>query len=126
MIDNILHDSAVSMNNKRPLAVTIIGWVYIVMGTIGFAYHLTEFKPQRPFQYDFVWVELVRLLAIVCGVYMLRGRNWARWLALVWMGYHVILSGFHSWFELAVHGLLCAAFGYFLFRPRAARYFRTA
>jgi hypothetical protein len=112
--------------NQRPLAVTIIGCVYIVIGAIGFAYHVTEFKEPHPFQYDIVWVELLCLIAIVCGLYMLRGSNWARWLALVWIAYHVVLSGFHSWFELAVHSLLCAEFAYFLFRPRATQYFRTA
>ena len=111
--------------NKRPLSVTIIGCLYIVIGTIGFAYHVTEFKAQRPFQYDFVWVELLRVIAIVCGVYMLRGSNWARWLALAWIAYHVILSGFHSRLELVVHTLLCAGFAFFLFRPRATQYFRA-
>ena len=112
--------------NKRPPSVTIIGWLYIAMGTIGFAYHFTEFKAQDPFQYDIVWVELVRLTAIVCGVYLLRGHNWARWLALAWIAYHVILSGFHSLSQLAIHSLLCAVCAYFLFRPPVTRYFRAA
>jgi len=112
--------------NQRPLPVTIIGCLYIVMGAIGFAYHLTEFKAQHPFQYDIIWVGLVRLIAIVCGVYMLRGHNWARWLALAWIVYHVILSAFHMLSELAIHILLCAILAYFLFRPTATRYFRAA
>jgi hypothetical protein len=111
--------------NQRPLAVTIIGCVYILTGAIGFAYHLTEFTAPHPFQYT-VWVELLRVTAVVCGAYMLRGSNWARWLAIAWMVYHVVLSGFHSSFELVVHSLLCAAFAYFLFRPRATEYFRAA
>ena len=112
--------------NQRPLPVTIIGCLYIVMGAIGFAYHLTEFKAQHPFQYDIIWVGLVRLIAIVCGVYMLRGHNWARWLALTWIVYHVILSAFHMLSELAIHILFCAILAYFLFRPTATRYFRAA
>ena len=112
--------------NKRPLSVTIIGCVYIVMGVIGFAYHFTEFKAQHPFQYDIIWVELLRLIAIVCGVYMLRGHNWARWLALAWIAYHVILSAFHMLSELAIHILFCAILAYFLFHPTATRYFRAA
>ena len=91
--------------NQRPLAVTIIGCVYIVMGAIGFAYHFTEFNARHPFQDDFLLVELVRLIAIVCGVYMLRGHNWARWLALAWIAYHVVLSAFHTLPELAMHCL---------------------
>ena len=110
--------------NKRPLSLTIIGCVYIVMGAIGFAYHVTEFQAPHPFQNDIVWVELVRLIAIVCGVYLLRGHNWARWLALAWIAYHVVLSAFHTLSELAIHSLFCAILAYFLLRPTAARYFR--
>jgi len=111
--------------NQRPLSVTVFGFLYIAAGALGLAFHLTEFKPQHPFPYELVWISVVRLIAIVCGVYMLRGSNWARWLALVWITYHVILSGFHSRFELVMHSLLCAAFAYFVFRPRATQYFRA-
>ena len=55
---------------------------------------------------------------------MLRGFNWARWLLVVWIAYHVILSAFHSPFEAAVHGLLFVIVAYFLFRPQASAYFR--
>ncbi len=112
--------------NKRPLSVTSIGCVYIATGAIGFAYHFTEFKARHPVPYDIVWVELLRLIAMVCGVYMLRGHNWARWLALAWIAYHVILSAFHTLSELAIHGLICAILAYLLFRPTATRYFRAA
>jgi hypothetical protein len=112
--------------NKRPLSVIVIGCLYVATGAIGLTFHLIEFKPQHPFQYDIVWVCLVNLIAIVCGMYMLRGSNWARWLALAWIAFHVVLSGFHSRFELVVHSLLCVAVAYFLFRPRATQYFRAA
>ena len=109
---------------KRPLSITIISWLFVAAGVIGLAYHATEFKAQRPFEYDFVWVCFVRLLAILCGVFMLRGSNWARWLLLVWIAFHIILSAFHSLFELVIHGLLFAVVAYFLFRPQASAYFR--
>ena len=41
---------------KRPLAVTIIGWLYIVVGAIGFVYHIRELTAEP-------WIEPVRLLA---------------------------------------------------------------
>jgi hypothetical protein len=112
--------------NKRPLSVTIIACVYILTGVIGLANHFTEFGAQNPFEYDIIGIGLVRLTAVVCGVYMLRGHNWARWLALAWIAVHVVLSAFHTLRELAVHGLLCAILAYFLFRPTASRYFRAA
>jgi hypothetical protein len=112
--------------NKRPLPVTIISFVLIAAGAGGLVFHFTDFRTQHPFQYDILWIFLVHLIAIVCGVYMLRASNWARWLSLAWIGFHVILSIFHSPFELGFHILVCAAFAYFLFRPRASEYFRGA
>lgn len=112
--------------NKRPLSVTVIGWVYLVMGIVGFAYHFTSLRVKHQFQSDILWVELIFLLAIVSGAYMLRGRNWARWLAIAWMAFHVVLSIFHTLSELAIHSLLCAVLAWFLFRAAASRYFRAS
>lgn len=111
--------------NKRPLPVTIIASVYIVMGAIGFAYHWKEFEASHAFQGDILWVELIRLVAIVSGIFMLRGHNWARWIALAWIAFHVLLSAFHGWPELAVHCLFCAVIAWLLFRPDSGRYFRA-
>jgi hypothetical protein len=112
--------------NQRPLSVVLIACVYMATGAVGLVFHLVQFKPQQPFEYDIVWISLVSVIAIVAGVYMLRGNNWARWLAIVWIAFHVVLSAFHSRFELAVHSVLCATFAYFLFRRVATQYFRAA
>jgi len=112
--------------NKRPRSVTAIGCLFVIAGAIGLAYHGAEFEARRPFDYDIVWVLLVRLLAILGGVFLLRGSDWARWFLLIWIAYHVILSAFHSMFELIMHGLLLAVVAYFLFRPRVSAYFRDA
>jgi hypothetical protein len=112
--------------NRRPLSVTVISCLFIAAGIIGFAYHATEFKPQGQFKYGLVWVCFVRLLAILSGLFMLRGSNWARWLLLLWIVYHVILSAFHTLSELAMHSLLLVVVAYFLFRPEASAYFRAA
>jgi hypothetical protein len=112
--------------SKRPLLVTIVGCVYIAAGAIGFAYHLAEITPQHPFRDDAIWIELIRLIAILSGVCVLRGRNWARWLALAWIAFHMALSAFHALPEFAVHALFCAAVAYSLFNPRAGRYFHAA
>jgi len=110
--------------NKRPLAVTAVACIYIVSGVGGLLFHLNEFRQESPGHYDIVWISAVRLLAVVCGVYMLKGKDWARWLAMAWIASHVVLSAFHSAGEFAMHVVFCAAFGYFLFRPEATRYFR--
>jgi hypothetical protein len=109
---------------NRPLPVTVIGWLYIVTGAIGFVYHIGEFSIGQVFRYDALWIELVRLVAIGCGIFLLRGQNWARWVALAWMGFHVVLGALHSVLQLAMHCLFLAAIAYFLFRSDAGRYFR--
>jgi hypothetical protein len=109
--------------DNRPPSVTVIAWVYIAAGAIGFVYHFGELWA-RPFRYDPLLIEFVRVLAIVAGVFVLRGRNWARWLALAWIGFHVILSAFHPLAELAIHCLFFALTAWALFRGAAARYFR--
>jgi hypothetical protein len=108
---------------KRPLSVTVIAWIFIVTGAVGLMYHLREFDLRHPLAFDSLWVSLIRVMAILAGAYILRGKNWARWLALLWMLFHVVLSAFHSIPELAVHAVLLLLFGYFLLRPQARGFF---
>jgi hypothetical protein len=111
---------------ERPLSVTIIASLLIAVGAVGFAYHAMELRGASGVEYDELLVLLVRLLAIVGGVYVLRGANWARWLVIAWMAYHVGLSALHSVSETAIHGVLLAVIAYVLLRPEASAYFRGA
>ncbi len=109
--------------SKRPLSVTIIACVYIAVGTVGFVYHFIEFLQRSAFRYDAIWIELIEVLAILCGVFMLRGHNWARWVAVAWIAFHVVVSAFHSVREFGIHLLLCAVIAWIVFRPESGRYF---
>jgi hypothetical protein len=109
---------------KRPISVTVVGWVYIATGAAGLVYHFSDLHTGSVFGYDALWIELIRLAAVVCGAFLLRGRDWARWAAVAWIGFHVIVSAFHTVPELAMHCLFFAAIVWFLFRGDAARYFR--
>jgi hypothetical protein len=92
--------------NKRPLPVSVISWIYVAAGVVGFGVHAKELVTLGVFRTDAIWLVLVPLLAIAAGVYLLGGRNWARWLAVAWMAFHVILSAFHSAQQLAVHAVM--------------------
>lgn len=104
---------------KRPLSITIISWLFIVVGIGALAYHGTHLPEEH-----IVWILFVRFLAIVCGVAMLLRQNWARWLTAAWLAYHVYLSLHHGNFELIVHSLLFVLILYFLFRSESSAYFR--
>jgi hypothetical protein len=65
----------------------------------------------------------LRALAIVGGVGLMRGRNWARWLVVAWMVVHLGISAFHSIDEVFVHLGIFVPITVILFRSRAAAYF---
>jgi len=124
--DGCVVAATMPLRNHRPRSITIISWLFIAVGSVGVLYHVSEFTTQRLFDYGLVGVCLVRLLAIASGAFMLRGFNWARWLLVVWMVYHVILSAFHSPLQVLVHAVIFGVVAYFLFRPEASAYFRRA
>jgi hypothetical protein len=106
---------------KRPLSILVLSCLYIAIGTIGFAYH---FPRPLAFHYEDVWIEGNELLAFVAGVFMLRGHNWARWLALAWIAFHVAIS-FPMVRQIAIHSLFLAVIVWLLFQSRARQYFAS-
>ena len=110
---------------KRPLSVTLIALLLILAGAAGIAYHFTDVNTWHPFPYGYIAILFIRLLAILAGIYLLRGRDWARWLALLWIAFHVGISFFDSWGAVVIHACFLAIFAYVLLRPAATAYFRT-
>ena len=104
---------------KRPLPVTILGCLFIAAGLVGLVYHLSE----RPLEPGIMAVSIVRVIAVVGGVFLLMGSGWARWLILAWLAFHVVVSAFHSVSEVLAHAVLLLVVGYFLLRPPTAKYF---
>jgi len=111
---------------RRPWSGLVVSALLIVAGAAGMIFHLADFKSVHPVSYDLVLVSFVRLMAVVIGISMLTGRNWARWLAMAWITFHVIVSLFHPMGELAVHLVLFGVFAGALFHRAAARYFSAA
>jgi hypothetical protein len=109
-------------SRRRPVAILILACYFILVGSIEFAVRFPELLAGHG--YSFL-AELVELLAIVAGAFMLRGQNWARWLAVAWAGFHVILS-IQAPRDLIIHSLLFAVIAWFLLRPSSANYFQGA
>jgi hypothetical protein len=110
--------------NNRPLTVTLIGWLFIVTGFFGIAYHATEMHIDNPFESDLLLALTVRLLAIGGGIFLLRGAAWACWLLLLWLSYHVVVSLRHSVTGFLFHCVLLVVVVVVLLRPPASRYFQ--
>ena len=90
---------------KPPVSVTVLSWIYVAVGVGGIGAHVREINLHRLFEQDLVGAVLVSMAAVISGAFMLRGSNWARCLAVAWIGFHVILSAFHSVQQTIVHAV---------------------
>lgn len=107
---------------RRPISVTLLACLYLAIGVIAFAAH---FHGLLAHQQDAVWVEVTEFLAIVIGVFLLRGDNWARWLAILWIAFHVAIS-IHEPLALAIHSAFLVLIAWILFRAASRQWFRPA
>ena len=108
---------------NRPLPVIIVSVLFILVGCIGFVYHLKELSGLNEVN-ETVWILFLRILAVVCGILLLFKVNWARWLAVAWLAYHVVIGALHSTSEMIVHIAFLVAVSVLLFLPVSSRYFR--
>ena len=105
----------------RPRSITIISWLFIVFGTIALIGGLWTTDLTSHW-----YIHLSRFLQIVAGVFMLYGRNWARWLLVAWMAFHIVVGALHSVLFLLMHVAIFSVILFFLFRRQASAYFSNA
>ena len=107
---------------KPPIPVTILGFLSIIVGLIGLPYHLSH----RPLDRWVALIFFIEVIAVVGGVFLLKGRNWARWMMLGWLAFHVVASAFHSPPDCIAHAVLFLVVGYFLLTPPDSKYFQAS
>jgi hypothetical protein len=106
---------------KRPWEVTSLGGLFILVGIVGLLYHLSHETLDRAM----LLIVLNEIVAVVCGVFLIRGRSWARWVVLAWLAFHVGISALNSVSETIAHAVLLAVVAYFLLKSPASRYFAS-
>lgn len=109
---------------KSPLPVLIVAIAMLIAGVVGFIYHLKDFADPDQKIYVTVLVELLRIVAIVSGVLLLRGDNIGRWLAIAWVLLHVVISAFNSLEQTIMHAVVLVIVCVLLFLPVSANYFK--
>ncbi|HEV7398006.1 MAG TPA: hypothetical protein VGN86_15955 [Pyrinomonadaceae bacterium] len=121
--------------SKRPLSVLLLGWLFVIAGTVGLIYHsrelIHELFPRAGVidsreVIELIGITLGRVLGILAGVGLIYGRNWARWLCLAWIGFHVVISIWHSTFQVVFHAVFFVVIAFILFRRPATEYFQRA
>jgi len=74
---------------------------------------------------DDVLVLAIGVAALIGGTFVLRGRNWARWLLAAWMALHVVIS-IGEPFKLVAHLVIFGFIAFLLFRPPASAHFGSS
>src|ERR1043166_8522117 len=116
---------------KRPIAVTIVSVLFIIVGVGGMIRGVWSVLAGRGGGItghelmDVSLVEVSSLAALVSGLFIWRGANWARWLCLAWMAFHVVVSMGHESMQLIVHIVWLVVLTVVLFWPSASAYFTS-
>ena len=111
---------------KRPIGVIVVAVLLMIAGVAGLVGDGMNFKSLSASHYETVWIAAVHVLAIVAGVFLLRGSDWARWLTIAWMAFHVAISFLNSWQQAVMHGVILVLFVWILFSRDARAYFRSS
>ena len=109
----------------RPLPIIIVATLFIIVGVAGFLYHIKDFIDPRAKLYEALLAELLGIIAIVCGILLLRANSSGRWLSIAWVLSHILISAFNSTSELIAHIVLLVAVSVLLFLPVSSIYFQN-
>jgi hypothetical protein len=107
---------------KRPIPIIIVSALFILVGIVGFAFHVKEF-PGKP--YETTWVLFVEILAVTCGALLFFKIAWGRWLTIAWLLYHVRISAFNSTSQMIAHIVFLVVVSILLFLPVSSMYFQS-
>lgn len=108
----------------RPLAVWVFSILFIAADLFGLVYHLDELRTQTVGTVT-ILILLLRLLAVVSGIFLFIGHNWARWVLVAWLALHVGISALNSFEQTAAHLVLLVLVIYFLWRPQVSAFLRA-
>lgn len=109
---------------NRPIPVVIVAVLFILVGCIGFVYHIQELFTSDYKLYQIILILLLRIAALVIGILLLNRINLARWLAVAWLAVHVVISAFNSTSEMIMHAVLLIIISVLLFLPVSNSYFK--
>ena len=122
----------------RPVYVAVIGWVLIVIGGLSLIVSgliaaspdlAATLAPGPSPSFSSILLNLgASALELVCGIFILRGANWARWLYLVQSAasaiYLLFAGGVDSTMMILWLAFLAVTLGG-LFTPAASRFFES-
>ena len=119
-------DSDQAKNGVKPArSVVAVGVLFLGLGVLDLYRGLAPLFSSGQASHlatDDLQVLAIGVAALVGGIYVARGRNWARWLLAAWMALHVAISVGQP-AALAAHLAIFGFITYVLFRSRTSAYF---
>lgn len=110
---------------RRPLSITIISLLFILLGVISLVHAAVELinTTDRFTDLKSHWmIYLSAVVAVVGGVFLFKGKKWARWLLVLWMLFHIVVGALHGIGPLLTHVAIFSVILFFLFRRPASSY----
>ena len=104
---------------KRPRSIIVISLLFILLGTITLIHAVVELinTTERLTDLQKHWmIYLSAAAAIVGGAFLFKGHNWARWLLVAWMAFHIVVGALHGLVPLLTHVVIFSVILFFLFR----------
>jgi hypothetical protein len=123
---------------KRPLALTIIGWLLVMMGIVSMFATSANLKNPKVIEYmsrsplplsiQYAILALGVMVMTISGLGILKGKNWARFLYTGWgLGSFLMSLAIGTMQTSMIPGLIIfLIIAYFLFRHDANAYFSPA
>ena len=112
---------------RKPIpSILVVGIIFLALGVLDVWRGVAPLvgAPGR-LAGDDVLVLAIGVAALIGGMFVLRGHNWARWLLAAWMALHVAISVGKPT-ALVAHLVIFGFIAFLLFRPPAATHFRSS
>ena len=107
-------------------SILVVGVIFLALGVLDVWRGVAPlFGTDGRLAGDDLLVLAIGVAALIGGTFVLRGRNWARWLLAAWMALHVAISVGKPT-ELVAHLAIFGFIAFLLFRPPASAHFRSS
>ncbi len=107
---------------SRPIPILIVAILFIIVGLVGFLYHVKDFFQSSEKFYEILLEQLLRVLAIASGIILLCANSFGKWLSIAWILAHITISAFHSIPETIAHIVFLIVVSILLFLPVSSTY----
>jgi hypothetical protein len=110
---------------NRPFPVVIAFTLLVLAGCIGIAYHVKELCDANSNPGGTLWIIFLRMMAVVCGLFLFFRINVAQLLTAAWLISHIVKAALDPKSEVIAPIVFFAIISVLIFLPGSSGYFQT-